>query len=213
LPPVYFNGTIDDIRIFSEAISVQDVEWLYNGGLGREESLTLNQGTYELNWWKFEEGSGNTIYDSYTDIDTTFTYQSDLRYFTVDTTLPSITIISPAENEFFGSIAPDYDISITGFNEAIWYTIDGGTTNITTSGLTGTINQTEWDKLTDGIVTITFYANNSAGIIGSDMVQVIKSVSVEPPPSPPGIPGYNLIALIGVTFAITLILAKRKLKK
>ena len=32
-------------------------------------------------------------------------------------------------------------------------------------------------------------------------------------PIPPGISGYNLIALIGVNLAVALILAKKKLKK
>ena len=47
----------------------------------------------------------------------------------------------------------------------------------------------------------------------SAQVQVIKDSSEEPPPTPPGIPGYNLISLLGITFAVTLILAKGKLKK
>ncbi|MHA1478666.1 MAG: LamG-like jellyroll fold domain-containing protein, partial [Promethearchaeota archaeon] len=80
---VYFNGLIDEFRIFNEILKAEEVEWLYNGGLGRTESLTINQGSYEVNWWKFEEGSGNNIFDSFTDINTTFYYQSDLVYFTV----------------------------------------------------------------------------------------------------------------------------------
>ena len=132
-----------------------------------------------------------------------------VKYVTDEESPPEITINSPSENEFFGSNAPDYNISIIGFYDTLWYTLDNGATNITASGLTGTIDQTEWDKLTDGIVTITFYTNNSGGLIGNAEVMVVKHVTEG---IPPGIPGYNLIALIGVTLAVTLLLAKRKLK-
>ncbi|MBA7626574.1 hypothetical protein ES703_34028 [subsurface metagenome] len=138
-------------------------------------------------------------------------YESNLRYFSVNTAPPEITISSPSDSDIFGTSAPEYDISITGLYDTIWYTLDGGATNITAGGLTGTIDQNEWDKLTDGIVTIIFYVNSTAGM-GNAQVQVIKQISSEPP-IPPRIPGYNLIALIGVTLAVTLILVKRKLKK
>ncbi|MHA2184866.1 MAG: hypothetical protein ACXAAI_07680, partial [Promethearchaeota archaeon] len=136
-------------------------------------------------------------------------YESNLRYFTVATGAPDITINSPLDNDFFGSTAPNYDISILGLYENVWYTIDAGLTNITVSALTGTIDQSAWDTLGNGIVTIVFYANNSAGTIGSDVVQVIKSVSVEPPP---GIPGYNFIVLVGVSCAVTLLILKKNNK-
>lgn len=138
-------------------------------------------------------------------------YESNLRYFSVNTAPPEITISSPSDSDIFGTSAPEYDISITGLYDTIWYTLDGGATNITAGGLTGTIDQNEWDKLTDGIVTIIIYVNSTAGM-GNAQVQVIKQISSEPP-IPPRIPGYNLIALIGVTLAVTLILVKRKLKK
>lgn len=123
---------------------------------------------------------------------------------------PTIEIISPIDSEIFGTTAPTYDLSVTGLYNVIWYTLDSGATNITASSLTGTLNQVAWTALADGIKTIIFFANNSAGMEGSAQVQVIKDSSEEPPP---GIPGYSLIALIGVTLAVTLILAKRKLKK
>jgi hypothetical protein len=80
-------------------------------------------------------------------------------------------------------------------------------TNITASGLTGIIVQTEWNKLTDGIVTIEFCANNSAGFIGNAQVQVIKQTSI-----PPGIPGYDIIALLGVSCVVTLLTLKKRTK-
>jgi len=135
-------------------------------------------------------------------------YESNLRYFTVNTAPPLITINSPTDSQIIGSTAPIYDISIAGPYDSIWYALEGGA-NYTASGLTGTVDQSAWSALSDGIITIDFYANNSAGMEGSAQVQVIKSVTEQPP----GIPGYDLIALIGVISIFTIIIIKRKSKK
>ena len=87
---------------------------------------------------------------------------------------------------------------------------DGGATNLTATGLTGTLNQAAWSTLSDGIITINFYANNSAGMEGTAQVQVFKDSSEEPPSPPPEISGYNLIAFIGISLIVSLLLLKRK---
>jgi len=139
-------------------------------------------------------------------------YESDVRYFTIATSPPEITINSPTPSQTIGTTAPNYDISITGLYDSIWYTLDGGTTNITENSLTGTINQAAWTALADGIITIIFFANNSAGVEESAQVQVIKDSSEEPPPIPPGIPGYNLYLLIGALGIISALVIRKRLK-
>jgi len=89
--------------------------------------------------------------------------------------IPEVKIVSPNQNEFFGSVAPNFNISIVEpFLHTTWYSLDGGTTNIIFSGLTGTVNQTEWDKKGDGTVTISFYGNNTLGNEGYAEVTVRK---------------------------------------
>jgi hypothetical protein len=57
--------------------------------------------------------------------------------------IPEVIINSPYQNELFGSVVPNFNISIVESNlDTTWYTLDNGITNITFSGLTGTINQT-----------------------------------------------------------------------
>jgi len=49
-----------------------------------------------------------------------------------DTTDPTINIILPILNHPYNEIAPDYIVEIYDANlDAMWYTIDGGLTNIT----------------------------------------------------------------------------------
>ncbi|MFX1573324.1 MAG: hypothetical protein ACFFB0_11295 [Promethearchaeota archaeon] len=121
--------------------------------------------------------------------------------------VPNITINTPYKYEIFGINAPKYNISIAGLYDTLWYTIDEGITNLTINLLTGTIDQTEWEKLMDGIVNITFYANNSEGFTANAKVMVIKHVMAK---EPPAIPGYNLIIFIGILSLITFLIIKKK---
>ncbi|KKL96133.1 hypothetical protein LCGC14_1847540, partial [marine sediment metagenome] len=94
-----------------------------------------------------------------------------------DTSAPTINIVSPTENEIFGVDAPSFIIEITGaFLNMTWYTVDGGLNNYTFS-INETINEAAWDALSDGIVTIRFYANNSLRVINFEQVNVIKDTS------------------------------------
>jgi hypothetical protein len=121
---------------------------------------------------------------------------------------PNIIINSPSVNEIFGNNAPGYNLTIIEPNiHTRWYTLDSGTTNITFTGLTGTISQTIWDSISEGDVTIRFYVNDSAGYISFEEIEVIKRI-----PEADWIPGYNLFFLLGILSIVVIILSK-KLKK
>jgi len=94
-----------------------------------------------------------------------------------DNDAPVITIISPTTGELFGSIALDFNISISEYMlNTTWYTLDEGATNITFIGTTGTISQSLWNAIGNGTVTLIFYANDSFGNIGSAQVIIRKDV-------------------------------------
>jgi len=95
-----------------------------------------------------------------------------------DDITPVITIISPSVDSVFSLVAPNYQITIVELNlDTIWYTLDGGGTNYTITGLTGTFNQLAWEALSEGNLTIRFYANDTSGNIGSAAVTVGKDIS------------------------------------
>ncbi len=120
-----------------------------------------NGGNAHVVWHDFTDGPWGT--------------DSEIMYTFIGDIVPVIIINSPTPNEYIGSVAPHFNISIVGlFLNTTWYTLDDGKTNITFSGLTGTINQTEWAKKGNGTVTIRFYANNTAGKEGYDEVTVYK---------------------------------------
>ena len=91
---------------------------------------------------------------------------------------PSITINSPSDDDVFGSNAPNYDVTITDdYLFEMWYTLDGGLHNYTFTGSTGTIDQTAWDALSDGTITLTFYASDIPRNIGSADVNIVKDAT------------------------------------
>lgn len=125
-----------------------------------------------------------------------------------DVTAPIIAINNPQNSDVIGATAPYFDISIDEPNlDKTWYSLNGG--NIMTfTGLTGTINQTLWDALSEGNVIIIFYANDTLGRIGFQEVTVVKTISQPPPP---GIPGYNILLLLGIASTVAIIIVKKRL--
>ena len=119
-----------------------------------------------------------------------------------DTVPPTIEVISPDINEVFGLNPPTFEILINELNfESTWYSIDNGLNVISFLGLFGSINQTIWDNAPEGVITIKFFAKDSAGNVGTESVVVIKRIS-----SPQSISGYNVFFLIGAVFTATVII-------
>jgi len=113
----------------------------------------------------------------------------------------------------FGLDAPNFNITIDELNlDTIWYTLDGGGMNYTITDLAGTFNQTAWGALSEGNVTIRFYANDTAGNIGFIDVEVIKEI----PEDSNGVPiisfgnYYILFTILTLTIFSLIILKKQK---
>ncbi|MHA1932842.1 MAG: Loki-CTERM sorting domain-containing protein [Promethearchaeota archaeon] len=127
-----------------------------------------------------------------------------------DATDPILTINMPQSGEFFTELPPSYNISVTEDNlESMWYTIDGGITDIPFSSSTGFIDSTAWNNAPYGAITIRFYARDFAGNeVYLDVIVIKQSPSV-----PPGIPGYDLAILIGILSIISGIIIRKRQRK
>ena len=126
-----------------------------------------------------------------------------------DTINPIIAIQEPTLNQEF-SLPPSFIINIDEENyESCWYSLDQGMNNYTITYLSGMIEQSIWDTTLDGEVVIQFYAIDKSGNIGTAFATVLK-ISPQQITSPPGIPGYQLIVLIGISILITIFSIKRK---
>ncbi len=88
---------------------------------------------------------------------------------------PDITIEGIKLNDEFSDIAPSFELTVIDPNlESVWYTLDDGATNISLSSFQDHINQSLWDELSYGQVTIRFYANDTVGNIGMEEIRIIK---------------------------------------
>ena len=94
-----------------------------------------------------------------------------------DTTAPIIVINSPTDAEEFGTQAPLFNITVIDDHlDSMWYSLDGGVTTYVFTNNT-VFNQTAWTALSEGDVTITFYARDLAGNEASEAVTVVKTAS------------------------------------
>jgi hypothetical protein len=94
-----------------------------------------------------------------------------------DATGPIIVINSPSSGSEFGVSAPAFTITIADDHlDSVWYSLDGGLTTflITTNA---TIDQTAWAALSEGSITITFYANDTLGHQTSEDLIITKSIA------------------------------------
>lgn len=130
-------------------------------------------------------------------------YHSTIRYFLIDTITPDINIISPSTDEFFGTTPPNFQISFTELNlDSTWYYLGPGTNEVTFTGLTGTIDQIEWDKLGAGPITIRFYINDTGGLenfeertIHKDLTSPTSSILYTPYSTPNIVIGSTMFTI------------------
>ncbi|MEJ2250859.1 MAG: NosD domain-containing protein [Candidatus Lokiarchaeota archaeon] len=158
------------------------------------------------NYWDNHTGPDSSPQDGI--VDTPYSYISgsarSIDYLPI--AAPRITINFPKGGNRFGNIAPSFNVTITGeFLDTMWYTIDVGLHNYTFTE-NGMINQSAWDALPNGNVTLTFYVKDIVGNVASVSVTIIKAV-------PSGLnPGTILLitilsiigglAILGVIFGI-----------
>ncbi|MFX0177736.1 MAG: SBBP repeat-containing protein [Candidatus Hodarchaeota archaeon] len=160
-------------------------------------SLTIIEGNPNTTWYNLDGGTNITCGLSGTidplewgplgdgPIEITF-YANDsmnnlgffIRTVNKDTTNPIVKINSPIGYEFFGAVAPDYNITVTGSNlNTTWFNFNDGE-NKTLNSDTGTLDQTLWGNEGNGTVIIKFFANNSANNIGQAEVLVFKDIEI-----------------------------------
>jgi parallel beta-helix repeat protein len=132
-----------------------------------------------------------------------------------DSISPVVTILSPLDDSHYNTTAPAYSISIIEVNLDTYYYVISGTLGDYVriiNSLSGTIDQSLWDSLPAGTYTLTMYANDTAGNLGSASITIVKESLHSAPPAIPFGSFYLIIAIICVATALTIIRLKQKLK-
>ena len=194
-----FSLTIDEPNIQTKLYSINgrpNITFTTQTQFSQSEWNTAGNGTVSITFYVIDK-VGNT--------------NSSGVIIRKDAYIPDITINTPEQDGIFGNTPPEFNISIIEEDlESMWYTIEGDLTEYPFTGVTGTISQEAWDHVIEGDVTITFYVQDRAGNIGIESVVVTKSIPSTP--SKDGIPGYNLIVLLGVLSVVAIVIST-KLKK
>ena len=199
-PPAY------DILITEDNL---DTAWYTIDDGANNITIISNSGTIDVSAWSGLSDGAITI-DFYAN-DTAGNLGTAEVTVTKDATPPVIVINNPTDGQVFGTTPPDYNISITEDNlDSMWYTIDGGVTNFTLSAYVGILATTAWDALADGAITVTFYAEDTAGNLASVSITIEKDTT-QPTPAIPFGSFYIIFAVISVAVLLTSI--KNKLKK
>ncbi len=145
----------------------------YDNGAGNDwNSTTIG------NYWDNHTGPDTSPNDGIVDVPYTFIKggAGSIDYLPIaEDGPPSVVVNTPHPADIFGTSALSFSVTVTDnlLNET-WYTIDGGLHNYTFTGSTGTIDQSAWDDVPDGIITLTFYASDYPGNIGSASVIIEK---------------------------------------
>ncbi|MFX0138327.1 MAG: nitrous oxide reductase family maturation protein NosD [Candidatus Hodarchaeota archaeon] len=189
-----FSLTIDEPNIQTKLYSIN----------GRPNITFTTQTQFSQSEWN-SAGNGTVLVTFYVIDKVGNTNSSDLIV-RKDAYIPDITIHTPEQNKIFGNTSPEFNISIIEDDLVVsmWYIIQGNITQHPITGLTGTISHEAWNHAIEGNVTITFYAQDRAGNIGTERVTVIKSI-----PTPTAIPGYNLFVLLGFSSVIIIIIRRK----
>ena len=207
---LFGNSTID----FNVEVFDLNLEKMWYTIVGSLTNITfISNGTIDTTLWN-NFGSGDLTLAFYAN-DTLGRISANNVTISKDIDPPSITISNPTSGEIFYVTPPEFEIVVNDPHlELVWFTIDGGLTNINITQYTSYIDQNIWDAAPQGDITIKFYARDSLGNIAFSEVVVSKE-SVTQPPSDPEIPGYMpliLLVMISVTSIILFLRQRKKLK-
>ncbi|MCK5594059.1 MAG: hypothetical protein KAI18_02335, partial [Candidatus Aenigmarchaeota archaeon] len=162
----YFNGTIDEVKIFNRALSAEEINSSYNAGLYRlETNITdLNEGTYTYTAYA-QDLAGNVN-------------QTETRTLTYidDSDVPIITFISPTEdnNKYLSENYTYLNWSLTESNP------DTTILNWNGTNYTVGVDYSNRTDLADGTYTYYLWANDTSGNTNQTETRTVTVDSTDP---------------------------------
>ncbi|MHA1918266.1 MAG: hypothetical protein ACTSWX_00850 [Promethearchaeota archaeon] len=139
--------------------------------------FTLNFGTIDQNIWDNLIDSESITIDFYAK-DLIGNVDKSSVAVSKDSTPPEIQINLPTLDQMFGNIPPTYEISINEETSEFGYKLDDGIEYQLTSTI-GSIYQTSWESLDQGMHNLTFYAVDDLGNKGFSTINIYKD-SISP---------------------------------
>jgi parallel beta-helix repeat protein len=168
---IYF----DDYRC--DTNSINENFFLTNGKHALDDGTDNNwNSTTRGNYWDNHTGPDTAPQDGIVDIQYNVSgTAASIDYLPIaEDGDPTVTINLPESGDTFDNAAPSLNVRITDdYLDDMWYSFDGGLTNYTFKA-NGTMEQAAWDATSEGNITLTFYAKDIPGNIGTSEVIIVK---------------------------------------
>ncbi len=192
---IYNNELVDNnigvsIHNFNSSNNVvYNNTFLLNNVNGEDDSFNVNYWSFGIlgNYWDDyggvdanDDGIGDTPY-------TVSGIRGRLDNYPIwddgDDINPTISIISPSGGSLYGADAPIYNLNIFDLNlNFSWYTLNGTATRYFFTPSNGVnvvnINEAGWDAFSTGLMSMTFYVNDSGGNPASVSNVITKDVTL-----------------------------------
>lgn len=166
-----FNGTIDEVMIWTTNLSTSQIQDIYNSRIVNRTTFTTS--TRRINWTSLADNDYHYnvyIIDRANNQNTTAT--RDIR---LDDTPPSLTLVIPAEGQEFAtniSLALNFSVSDTGVGlGSCWFNIDNSANTTITNCANTTFNTSE------GAHTLYVFANDTLNNLAQDSNSFTISLS------------------------------------
>lgn len=156
-----------------DEVNLDTMWYTIDGGLTNKTFLT-NESIDQGEWTAQTDGYITLVFyanDTFGRVNSS--YVTIIR----DTVAPTINLITPTLNQQYGGISPNFVVEIFDNNlDVMWYTVNGGFTNFTFI-VNGSIDQTSWNALSDGVLSIYFFAKDTAGNVQKIYIDVEKDTT------------------------------------
>jgi hypothetical protein len=106
------------------------------------------------------------------------TNQTDVRTIRIDTTAPNITVLSPLNSTYYGSLPFFMNVSVNENASSCWFRLDAGSNSSMVS-----LNTTYYYNSTSpgqGLHNVTFYCNDTVGNIGQSQLYYFSIDTIPP---------------------------------
>lgn len=170
LPSEIFETTAPPFNVNIKDPNLESMWYTLNNGI-QKVLFTTNESINQGLWDALSDGPN--VINFYAN-DTSGNLNSSSVTVIRDTGAPNIKINDPSLNDVFAHTAPAFNVEISDFLlNTTWYTIDGGLNNYTFTS-NEPINTNAWNDALEGLVDITFYANDTLSNENSTTVSVYK---------------------------------------
>jgi len=170
-----FDINITTVGVFNQS-------WYTLGGSPAKYFFTGNTGTIDQTGWNLQPNGSVLIRFKANDSETYDGYEEIIVRKSLYPVIYINSIDTQTENYLVGKEPPAFNIFVLESElDTMWYSLNDGITNTTFTSNT-TINQQLWNGLSNGTVTLIFYANDTSGREGrvqcTILIDIMKPIIV-----------------------------------